>query len=247
MNSHQNSHAKQSFHCPLCQESASSHDHFCTPFNCPEKIPTTLFSSPNSSFPQEELNQLKECIEAANNLLLVLGSPRSPDNTRKLQLHFLSLRQKLMNVQVQCNEGNEEMLGQLETAGKNFIQLKGIGKTIFILYERICHIEHNSTNESQGHMHALSDINPCTRRELVLNFGPFVAKKPELANLFFGIPLHLQLLSFIGCQIFIKTEDEGEPISGILVDTDEGSIKIMANEEIKRINFNKICMISTTA
>ena len=190
----QNHHSSHAFNCPGCLNPSFSRDHFCMPLCCPEKISTTLFSSPNSSFSKEELERLQECIEAANRLLLELGSPRDPDNTRMLQLHFLALRKNLVEVKIQCDEEVFGILGQLETAGQNFLQINQIGKTTFVLFERICSVSRNTTHESEDHMQALINIGECERRELVLNFGNFVARKPALANLFFGIPLHLQML-----------------------------------------------------
>ncbi|MGM9927737.1 MAG: hypothetical protein ACI35P_07265 [Bacillus sp. (in: firmicutes)] len=234
----------QGFNCPVCKGSSSSHHHFCLPYDCPQKIPTTLFSSPNSSFSKEELEQLKECIEEANNLLLALGSPRDPENTRMLQLHFLALRKNLVEVKIQCDEKVLELLGIVETAGRNFLQITMVGKTTFILFERICSVNRNVTHESDEHMQALINVGGCTRRELVLNFGNFVARNPKLANLFFGIALHLQLRAFIGCQVLVKKEGEDELICGILVCSREGHIQIKKKDDLEQINFADICFIS---
>jgi len=242
----QNHHSSHAFNCPGCLDPSSSHDRFCMPLCCPEKIPTTLFSSPNSSFSMEELERLQECIESANNLLLALGSPRDPDNTRMLQLHFLALRKNLVEVKIQCDKEVFEILGQLETAGQNFLQIERIGKTTFVLFERICSVNRNA-GESEDHMQALINIGECERRELVLNFGNFVARKPALANLFFGISLHLQLLAYIGCQVVVKKDGEEKLIEGILVRSKEGYIQIKKMDELEQINFDDICLISLDA
>ena len=93
-------------------------------------------------------------------------------------------------------------------------------------------------------MQELIAIDGCKRREIVLNFGEFVGRKPKLANLFFGIALHLQLRSFIGCEILVKKEGEEEVIHGILVCSKEGQIEIKKKDELEQINFADICFIS---
>jgi len=237
-------HPSDAFNCPVCLDPSTANDRFCIPVDCcPEKIPTPLFASPNSILNREELNQLEECIEEANNLLLVLGSPRDPENTRMLQLHFLSFRNQLVEVKIKCGDEILRELGQLETAGQNFIQLDKLGKTTFILFERICSVKRSANHRMEHHMQELIAIDGCKRREIVLNFGEFVGRKPKLANLFFGIALHLQLRSFIGCEISVKKEGE-EVIHGILVCSKEGQIEIKKKDELEQINIADICFIS---
>ncbi len=69
------------------------------------------------------------------------------------------------------------------------------------------------------------DADRATRREMVLNFGEFVSKRPELVNLFFGISLHLQLLKYLGKDIKVNTDDDNT-INGKLLEADEGEIRV---------------------
>ena len=75
---------------------------FGSPFDCKPQIPTRRFASPNSQFPQEELDELQICIEAVNDLLRSLGSVSDPNNTRQLQLHFLDLKGVSVNASILC-------------------------------------------------------------------------------------------------------------------------------------------------
>ena len=238
-------HPSDAFNCPVCLDPSTANDRFCIPEQCcPEKYPTPLFASPNSRLPMKELKQLEECIEEANNLLLVLGSPRDPENTRMLQLHFLSFRDHLVEVKIICGDEIIRKTGQLETAGQNFIQINMIGKTTFILFDRICSVIRNADDKKKHHMQELIAIDGCERREIVLNFGEIVGRKPKLANLFFGIALHQQLRSFIGSEVLVKKEGAEEIIEGILVCSKEGQIEIKKKNELEQINIADICFIS---
>lgn len=242
MNNHQDT---ESFQCPQCMNYSHSNDHFCSPYQCPRRLPTPLFSSPNSQLSPKELKELKKCIKAANNMLLTIGTKSNPALTRRLQLHFLSLRNVLVTVKIKCDDLTHEITGLLETAGKNFIQLKMIASKAFILYERICSVTYE-TGDGGAHIHLneLLEINTCIRRELVLNFGSFVSKRPEIANQFIGILLYLQILTFIGCQVSVKIMGEEDFIIGILCESDEGAIFIKTEHEVKQVNFNEICFIT---
>lgn len=244
MDNPQNNHT---FQCPECITGSLSDDHFCSPFRCPERISTPLFSSPNSPLPPEKLAELKKCIKAANEMLLTIGTRRDPAMTRKLQLRFLALRNALLKVKIDCHDTTHEILGQLETAGKNFIQLNVVGSRTFILFERICSVTHDAETKGHAHLSELIEIDTCVRRELLLNFGPFVSRRPDIANQIFGILLYLQLLSFIGCQALVKKNGEEELIKGILCESEEGAILLKSDSndcKLERINFNEICYIT---
>ena len=75
---------------------------FGSPFDCRKQIKTRRFASANSPLTPEELDELQECIEAINDLLRSLGSRRDPNNTRQLQLHFLSLRGASVKAEIIC-------------------------------------------------------------------------------------------------------------------------------------------------
>ena len=77
---------------------------------------------------------------------------------------------------------------------------------------------------------------------MVLNFGEFVSKRPELVNLFFGIPLHLQLLKYLGKDIKVKTDDDNI-IDGILFEAVEGKIRVENRNGSLEINMDQICFL----
>ena len=81
-----------------------------------------------------------------------------------------------------------------------------------------------------------------TRREMVLNFGEFVAKRPGLVNLFFGIPLHIQLLNYLGEDVKVKT-DNHHIIEGTLFEADEGKIRVENRNGPTEINMDQICFL----
>ena len=218
-------------------------DCFEIPFHCPEKIPTRRFSSPNSPLPPEELDELQRCIEAANDLLRTLGNKSDPNNTRQLQLHFLSLQDVYVRMKIKCREEKtEEKTGILATAGRNFIQLNSEGKNIFILNERIGSLEREVCETSEQQEQELIEADQNTRRQMVLNFGDFVSKRPELVNLFFGNLLHLQLLNYRGKDVNVKTDDH-HIIKGRLFEVDEGKIQVENRNGSTEINMDQICFL----
>ena len=75
---------------------------FGSPFDCRKQIKTRRFASSNSPLTPEELDELQECIEAINDLLRSLGSRSDPNNTRQLQLHFLSLTGAHVKAEIIC-------------------------------------------------------------------------------------------------------------------------------------------------
>ena len=79
---------------------------FGSPFDCRKQIKTRRFASANSPLTQEELDELRECIEAINDLLRSLGSRSNPNNTRQLQLHFLRLRGAIVKAEIICESSD---------------------------------------------------------------------------------------------------------------------------------------------
>ncbi|AGK55890.1 hypothetical protein [Bacillus sp. 1NLA3E] len=216
----------------------------CPPLHpCPEKIPTPRFRSPNSPLPPAELDELQECIEVANHLLRSLSNERNPNNQRQLQLHLLDLRDILIRVKVYCQEKQIEEVGTLVTAGKNFIKLNTVGKRVFILFNKIDSLQYEECNTEKKHQQELIHLNRQLKRELVLHFGEFVSGEPELVNLFFGIPIHLMLFQFVGCQVEVMVEDKSEAISGQLLNADENFLHLLNKEEMEQIPFAKACLI----
>lgn len=222
-------------------------------FRCPKKIPTPVFASPNSALPEDQLNELQLCIEEANDLLRTLGAQSDPENTRQLQLHLLKLEGVHVSVKIKCNckEGKkrkntkviekqlmdtiEEKKGVLGTTGRDFIQLETKRGCIFILFERLISLS-RLQKDQEG-----NEIDLPFNKELVLNFGKFVSKKPELINLFFGIPLHKQLKEYIGENVQVKTDKK--LVSGTLVSVDEENIVIKELRRENRIDFKDICFL----
>ena len=223
--------------------------------NCPKKIKTPLFSSPNSGLPEEQLNELQHCIEEANNMLRTLGTQSNPENTRQLQLHLLKLQGLPVSVKIQFNfkglrertirkileneavDSTEEIMGVLGISGRDFIQLDTNSGCIFIVYERLASVTRSENDhEHKPDMHA-QKIN----KELVFNFGKYVSTQPDLINLYFGIPLHMLLQDYVGENVVVKTDQQ--IVSGTLVTIDETTVQIkIANmSRIKKIPLQDIC------
>ena len=135
-----------------------------------------------------------------------------------------------------------EMRGKIYTAGRDFIQINEVGTSVFVLYDRLISVARDECEHVKQSEQALIDVDRKIRRELAFNFGDFVSKKPELVNLFFGIPLFKQLKEFLGEEVEVKTFNE--KIFGTLVKVDEGSIQIIKKNDIKiEYNLNEICYI----
>lgn len=254
------------FCCPGRISANVPNDRFGSPCDCPKTIPTARFNSPNSPLPPDELNRLQKCIEEINDMLRTIGNPNEPEegdppNQRQLQLHFRALRGSLVKVMVDCQNEELEILGLLQEAGIDFIQVNTLEQKKLIPFERICSLKHeNSKAENFEHEQELLNIDTCLRREITFNFGEIVSRSPELINMFFGIPLRLFLLSLVGCELEIKTDDEDELVSGILCSVNENQfrLQLFENDEqiepndsckqeedgIRTINFNEVCFIS---
>lgn len=252
------------FCCPDELPAFNTDNNFCIPCNCPRQIPTKRFSSPNSGLSPEELERLKACIEKLNNILLSISSPRDPNNLVPLRNYFIRLKGILIRVYVECTGFQDNILGCLQEVGGDYLQLNSVGKKVFVPFSRICSIARDAPKDCEsGHMHhqELNDIDPCLRRNLVLNFGETVASSPQLFNIFFGLPLHLRLLDFLNCRVMVKVEGEEQLLKGILICSEKDFIKIKTdenvdkgneeeikdnkkNEKIEKINFEDICFIS---
>jgi hypothetical protein len=216
----------------------------CSPFqSCPEKIPTPRYRSPNSPLPQAQLDELQKCIETANDLLRSLGNERDPENQRQLQLHFLELHGILVRVKVKGPEKKHEEVGSLMTAGKNFIVLNTVGKRVMIPFVKIDSLQYEGKGQDKKHHQELIHLNRQIKRELVLHFGEFVSRHPELVNLFFGIPLHLMLVQYKDRMVNLKVEEQSDVVSGKLVEVEENSLQILKNDQTVQIPLEKICLL----
>lgn len=231
--------------CPKCKrENCSCDDLDCN--LCPEQIPTRRFASANSPLPPRSLDELQECIEAANDLLRSLGNRRDPNNQRQLQLELLALQDICVKAEINCGrQKKREKIGILVTAGRDFIEINSSedGDLVFVLFNRLITIDRDKSFKTNIHPEQdLIDADKCTKRELSLNFGEFVAKRPELINLFFGIPLHLYLLKFIGEEVKVKTDDE-TIMNTTLSNVEEGRIEVKGLDGTIGINMDEICFI----
>jgi hypothetical protein len=152
-----------------------------------------------------------------------------------------------MRVAVECGNIQVDLVGTLQDAGKDFVQLERVGRSTFILFEKVCSIRRVTAPDGvePGHKQESINLDTCTRREIILNFGKIVSGDPNLINIFFGLPLHLRLVSFQGCKVEVKIENSEEPevIQGMLSASEEKYIQVQKNNQLEQINFNKICFI----
>ncbi len=112
--------------------------------------------------------------------------------------------------------------------------------------ERLISLSREECETSKLQEQEFIDADRSTRREMVLNFGDFVSKRPELVNLFFGIPLHVQLLQYLGKDIKVKTDDHNI-IEGTLFEADEGKIQVENRNGPIEIDLNQICFLEITS
>lgn len=243
MNKHDH-HFCDKCHLEICECQVSSFDSsFKQRDCCPELIATPRFPSPNSPLPQEELDELQECIEIANQLLRSLGNRPNPNNLRQLQLHLLDLRKFLVRIKVNGLEDGMDLVGELVTAGRDFVLLNTVGKRTFIPFSRIQSLQYENMETNDIEPQELINANRQFKRELVLHFGEVVSGNPKLVNLFFGIPLHFMLSEWIGCKVRVYIENQGEKVKGELFGADENSIQIFREKEMKQIQVQQICFI----
>ncbi|MFZ5828079.1 MAG: hypothetical protein ACOY94_27560 [Bacillota bacterium] len=230
-------------------------------FPCPEQIPTPRFSSPTSDLPEAELRELELCIEAVNQLLRAVGNPRDRQNREELRRHFRQLLGITVRVTVECRGAEPEpgqpeppaeppkgedvviVLGGLKDVGRNFIQVDTVGPQTYIPFDRICLVERTDTGPVLPvQQPALLDIDPQLRRNVILRFGETVSCSPELINIFFGLPLHLRLVSFIGCPAVVQAA--GRLVEGTLCAAEERFVQIqVAENRVRQINLADICFV----
>lgn len=241
------------------------YDLFGSPFDCKKQKRTPRFASPNSPLPADELDELQACIEKVNDLLRSLGSDSDQKNKRQLQLHFLKLRGASVKAKILCGftllEEDEEddetedpkeqeepkknkvvkKTGKLTTAGRDFIQINPVGSAVFVLYDKLLSVSQDDCKVEETEPEFI-DANQKMRRELAFNFGEFVSKNPDFVNLFFGIPLYLQLKVYLGKDVKVKTDDGF--FYGTLVRVDEGEIQILNHQNNKKeLDIKEICYL----
>jgi hypothetical protein len=232
-----------SFYCPEELSSKVPDDRFASPFPIPKKIPTSRFSSPNSPLPPKRLDELQRCIEEANDLLRSLGNERDENNTRQLQLRLLNLQGLPVKIMIESSNENTKIIkGRFSTAGRDFLQINSHGSYVMILYTRICSIEFNHCEKHPHPDQEFLDAEPGIRRQLIFNFGEFVARRRELVNLFFGLFLYKHLNNFKGKDIFVKTLDNNA-LRGVLTDTEQGRIEIVSKDGTKEADLKNVTYI----
>lgn len=199
------------------------------------------YPSANSSLPLEDLEKLKECIEKANEILRTLGNPLNPNNMESLRLFLRKLKGFNIKVVLTCNNKKKEFTGTLQEAGRDFLSLATSGEKIFILYRRICSLTH--VEKAMEKMEPeLLNIDDGLRRAIILNFGEVVSKSPNLINLFFGIPLYLQLQFILGATLRVIKKDS-TTITGSLIKSEKEQITIKSKQQTFNINIDDICFI----
>ena len=147
-----------------------------------------------------------------------------------------------MNKKSKMKRSIIEKKGKIFTAGRDFIQINEVGASVFVLYDRLISVARDECEHVKQPEQELIAVDRKVRRELAFNFGDFVSKKPELVNLFFGIPLFKQLKEFLGEDVKVKIFDE--ELVGTLIKVDEGSLQILKNDDKEiELNLNEICFV----
>jgi hypothetical protein len=196
--------------------------------------------------PPEELEELEECIEKANQLLLALALESDEENLRAFQEYLRGLRMNCVSVTVSCEdeETTPPLKGAIVDAGINFLILQtNVGNLLLIPFERIVWINQLENDENHIEDQELIDISLCLRRCITLHFSEVVSKSPFLLNLFYGIELWLFLESYVGCLVYVKKIDEEKEIEGTLLSTDKRKIEISMDGKKEGINFDDILTI----
>jgi ribosome maturation factor RimP len=205
---------------------------------CPDRLQSAEFPSPTGCLPEEELAELKERINAANNLLLdlALDDDRPPEET------FLKVFSGLMGLQVKVEvEGGRTVEGKVHTAGHNFVVLLDEHTEVVLPYRTITKVEPCGRFAEPDHEAELREIDPCLRRDLTFNFGATVASSPELLHLFFRMRFNIYLL-FLEAKTIELTQGD-ETIEGFVTDVNEESVVLKVKKEIQIIPMEKITMI----
>lgn len=185
---------------------------------------------------EQEIEEDEQEIEAVN---------RNRNNNTRVEISEKEIEPELtlkMNRNSKTKRSIIEKKGKIFTAGRDFIQINQVGASVFVLYDRLISVARDECEHVKQPEQELIDVDRKVRRELAFNFGDFVSKKPELVNLFFGIPLFKQLKEFLGGDVKVKMFDE--VIVGTLVKVDEGSIQVLKKNDNKiEINLNEICFV----
>lgn len=239
-----NSH-NEDIHCFDCAPDKNNRDFFCTSMTCPLDHRQPAFPSPNSTFSLNELAEITECIEQANELLLSLALERDEENLRTIQLSLKKLVNQHVSVTINCQEEQQGLEGYLVDVGLNFVLLESsVGNIFAIPFERIILIKDINIEEKNSEQKPkLIDIHPCLRRSLTFNFAQVVSKSPFLINLFFGLKLELFLESYVGCFVYVRADKSKDELDGVLRNVNNRRIEITMDNEKQGIDFDEMCWI----
>ncbi|KAA0546572.1 hypothetical protein FZW96_15120 [Bacillus sp. BGMRC 2118] len=233
--------------CPSCGNRTVDNTSYNTSTCCPERIQQPKFPSANSTFPPEELAEVNECIEQANELLLAIGVDNEGEvNLRSFQLTVRKMKGQFLSVKVQCGEKRQRIKGVLKEAGLNFIVLETEVKNLVIIpTERVLSMKHSDERPCSNILEEeLLCIDENLRLDLMLHFSEVVSRSPFLVNLFFGLKLELFLESFIGCVIYTKSDSDKREVEGTLTKVDHRKIEFLNMDEEKQgIDFDELCYI----
>ncbi|MFD1174009.1 hypothetical protein [Oceanobacillus picturae] len=248
-------HGKKAFNCPEVVP-AGVEDDFCLPKDCPERLPQKKYPSANTAFPPKEFEEIRECIERANELLLALavggdddeaGEEADETNARALQQSLRSLRELFVTVHFSCKAKKEKISGCFIDAGLDFIIIENAetGNISIIPTTRILSIQYDKKVEATAQQleQELLTINPCLRRNLTFHFGETVTKSPFLINLFFGLNLSMFLESYVGYYCYVKTDIDKYELDGTLEMVKENFMSISKYGEKFGIDFDVVCVI----
>uniref|UniRef100_A0A1S2LZZ6 Uncharacterized protein n=1 Tax=Anaerobacillus isosaccharinicus TaxID=1532552 RepID=A0A1S2LZZ6_9BACI len=240
---HQPTLSRKTFFCPEFVPTGVDDD-FCLPCGCPEQLPQPKFPSPTSALSPQELEEVEECIMAANDLLLSLVTD-DEINERALQLNLRRLRKQFVTVLVDCGNKKEEVSGIFLDAGKDFIILVNseTKNVTVITTNRILFFSSANRKTEAHHEQELISIDPCLRRQLTFNFGETVTKSPFLLNLFFGLDLSMFLESYVGYYCYVRTDREKQELDGTLIKIRTNSIELTKYDEKQAVDFDEICIM----
>ncbi|MCG3420002.1 hypothetical protein [Oceanobacillus jordanicus] len=246
-------HEKKAFNCPEVVPAGVEED-FCLPKDCPERLPQKKYPSANTAFPPKEFEEIRECIERANELLLALavggdeeeaGEEADEPNARALQQSLRTLRELFVTVHFSYKGKTEKISGCFIDAGLDFIIIENAdtGNISIIPTTRILSIQYEKQEDATVHEQELLTINPCLRRNLTFHFGETVTKSPFLINLFFGLNLSMFLESYMGYYCYVKTDIDKYELDGTLEMVKENFMSISKYEEKFGIDFDVVCVI----
>ena len=245
INSVKHLNSDNSFKCLKCDSLFTEH-YYCSNCKCPERIIQPMIPSPTSSFSSEELAELTECIERANELLLSLASDRGSENLRSIQKEFKKLSNSYVLVKLKCKENCiEPIQGKMIDAGLDFIILETeVKNVVFIPFQRILLVKHIDTEITSRQLsNELINIDSRLRYSLMLHFGEVVSKSPFLLNLFFGLKLYQLIESYIGCFVYVRAENIEKEQEGKLYKVNPHRIEIDISEKVVDVDFDELCYL----